>query len=94
MTGVTSNNITSLTLDITPNDVFDENNMPTSLIVIQMADSDNTINHIIDSAIGYDQGEYLIGIILPTSKQIRFMASSRSDYFTANLEEGNSPTAE
>ena len=74
------------TLDITPNDVFDENNEPIDLIVIKFITEYIVIYKLVNVA-SYDTiNEYVIVTHSPMDDtEMDFMASSRSDYFTGSV---------
>lgn len=72
-------------LNITPDDVFDENNVPTSLVVV-VVEGSTYCNFYISRTLGF-MSTY--SIIVPTANEnMMFTASSRTDYFTTADESG------
>ena len=82
--------------DITPDDVFDENNMPIGLVILVEKSSDeygNTAMYMITVGAYYlpDDGTYTLDVLnygIPTpdsSKTVQFRAESRTDQFIVKI---------
>lgn len=89
------NNQITVTLDITPNDIFGADNNLNSFVVI---DGQNNTETMITSSFmfGYssqyntESGSYRLGVSnIIDSDTIYFDASSRTDYFVAVLDNNN-----
>ncbi len=88
VTATDSGNI--LQLDITPQDVFNENNIPTNFVVIRYLNG-TACMYSFAYGLGFVEDKYMIAINIDGNDS-SFTASSRTDYFTtADESGGNTP---
>ena len=83
---VTATDGNILQLDITPNDVFDENDTSTSLVVVRYPNG-TACMYSIAGVFAFFEDKYVISINMDGANE-SFIASSRTDYFTNDTSGG------
>lgn len=70
----------NLRLDITPEDVFDEDNVPSRVVIVSYLNG-TACMYSIAEALGFVEDKYVISINIDGANK-SFTASSRTNYFT------------